>query len=181
MTIETAALRGKRSGESLRFEEVVRAANLPGGMPRLVDVDLGKLHDLISWIAILEPSKETRTLRFVRAGAGIEQFLGRSAVGFDYLKIVDPAIHGDAFDSAFLMLERPCGLWQITPGLTAEGQKVSLETTAFPIFDHVRARGQILVFIEHRFARGKPLPRAVQVQHSTEWCWIDMKQAYSAG
>ena len=181
MTSETAALRQKRSADSLRFEDAVRAAAVPGGMPRLVDIDLGQVHDLIPWIAILDPNKETRTLKFVRAGAGIEQFLGRSAAGFDYLEIVDPAIHGEAFDSAFVMLERPCGLWQTTPGLTADGQRISMAYTGFPVYDHVRARGQLFVFIEHRLPKSKPLPRAAQVQHSTEWCWLDMKSGYSAG
>ena len=181
MTSETAALRQKRSAESLRFEEAVRAVAVPGGLPRLVDIDLAQIHDLIPWIAIVDPDKEMRTLKFVRAGAGIEQFLGRSAAGFDYLQLVDPAIHGDAFDSAFVMLERPCGLWQMTPSVTAEGQQIMLAYTGFPVYDHLKARGQLFVFIEHRLPKNKPVPRAQQAQHSTEWFWLDMKSAYSRG
>mgnify|MGYP000964899976 CR=1 FL=1 len=132
-------------------------------------------------MAIVDPNKETRTLKFVRAGAGISQFLGREAAGFDYLQVVDPAIHGDAFDSAFVMLERPCGLWQMTPGLTAEGEAITMEYTAFPVYDHVKARGQLVVFIKHEFAKKKPLARAGQVRHATVWCWLDMKAAFKLG
>ncbi len=175
MTGEAATTRAKRSLESRRFEQAVLAAALPRALPPLVEIDLGRLKELVPWIAIVEPNHEERTLKFVRAGAGVSQLLGRDAVGFDYLEIVDPAIKGDAFDSAFLMLTRPCGLWQLTPSLTSEGQEVMLEYTGFPVYDEARARGQLLIYVKPDLAQRAPQPRTTLTKHSTEWSWIEMK------
>ena len=124
------------------------------------------------WTAILYPDRDAFTLRFVRAGEGISKFIGREATGIDYLDFVDPAIKGEAFDSTFVMLSRPCGLWQITPALTADGRRIEVEYTGYPIFNREEGQGQIIILIEHSFSR---VPLVVMVQHSTEWTWLEMR------
>jgi hypothetical protein len=159
-----------RSAQSLRFEAALRAA-AAGAVPRLTDVDFDSIADLMRWVAFLHPNREEYTLRFVRAGAGISQLLGREAVGFDYLDIVDHTIKGDAFDATFVMLSRPCGLWQITPGLAADGRTVDAEYTGFPVFDVENGRG-LIAMLAHI-----PPPHAqiVVVQRSTAWEWLELK------
>ncbi|MEQ1863400.1 MAG: PAS domain-containing protein [Micropepsaceae bacterium] len=169
-----------RSAQSVHFEEVLRVASQPGALPRRVDIDAATLQNLMPWIAIVEPNNVTRTLKIEMAGTGICQVLGREAVGIDYLDIVDPAIKGDAFDSTFVMLTRPCGLWQMTPGLTEAGGNVMVEYTGYPIFDHVRGCGQIMFliqFIQDDVAR---TPRIVMVKHATAWDWLEVRSSVPA-
>lgn len=171
MFIETS----NRSLHSVRFEKALRDVSLPGVLPRVADIGEAALGDLQAWIAIVEPNNATRRLIILRAGAAINALLGRDAAGLDYLDMVDPAIHGEAFDSAFLMLTRPCGLWQMTPSQTRDGKIVSYEYTGFPVFDHVKGRGQIMILIQPAVTQGtRPLDIAM-VRHATDWCWLEMR------
>ncbi len=176
MADETTIPRTKRSAQSLRFEQAVRSP-VPGVMPRLADVDYSNIRDLVPWIAVIDPDKASLTLRFTRAGAGIVKLVGREAIGFDYLELVDPAIKGEAFDSGFLMLSRPCGLWQITPVRMADGSKITVEYTGFPVFDDSRGRGQIIFLIVHSIPEVGKVPGVGAVQHSTEWQWLELRSS----
>ena len=176
MSDQTTIQRTKRSAQSLRFEQAVRSA-ANGVMPRLSDIDYTNIRDLVPWLAIVDPDRASLALKFTRAGAGIARLVGRDAVGFDYLDLVDPAIKGDAFDSAFLMLSRPCGLWQITPALMDDGSQVQVEYTGFPVFDEQRGRGQIIFLIVHTIPDVGKVPGIHAVQHSTEWHWLEVKNA----
>lgn len=172
MTIETVFPRLKRTCESERFEAVLRSGSIPGSIPRLADIDWAKIDDLLPWIAVVVPSAADGTLRFVSAGARLTAALGREALGLDYLDFVDPAIKGEAFDSTFLMLTRPCGLWQISPALTQDGGRVRLEYTGYPVFDHDIGRGLIMCYIQQMVSPVSPI---VSVQKSTDWAWLEMR------
>jgi len=161
-----------RSAQSLIFEAIVRRAATPRGVARLQAIDFAALGDLAPWISVMEPDQGAFTVKFVRAGAGVCQMLGRDLVGADYLEFVDPAIKGEAFDSAFVMLSRPCGLWQITPGLTKGGTTVEAEYTGFPLLDDERKRG-LLITMAHIDI--DPVPQIAQVRHATEWTWLELK------
>lgn len=160
-----------RSAQSLRFEAALRAAAAPGSITRLADVDFTPIDELMPWVVLLHPDRATFTLKLVRAGAAISRLLGREAVGLDYLDLVDHTIKGDAFDATFVMLSRPCGLWQITPGLTADGRSVNGEYTGFPAFDVEDGLG-LIAMLAHI---PPPHARIVVVQRSTEWEWLELK------
>jgi len=161
-----------RSAQSLRFENIVRRATPPGGVARLQSIDFATFGELAPWVSVIEPDQASFTLKFVRAGESLCAMLGRDLAESDYLEFVDPAIKGEAFDSAFVMLSRPCGLWQITPGLTRDGTIIEAEYTGFPLYDQARARG-LLITMAHIAL--DPPPRIVQVRHATEWTWLDLK------
>lgn len=163
-----------RSAQSLLFERVVRRACGANGVPRLGAIDFAKLEELAAWTAVIDPDAEGFTLKFSRAGAGVCSMMGRNAVGFDYLEVVDPAIKGDAFDSAFVMLSRPCGVWQISPIVTADGREATVEYTGFPALDDERGRGVLVIMVHHDF---DPAPRIAQVRHAREWTWLDLRSA----
>lgn len=163
-----------RSVDSLRFETAVLTASLAGLMPRLGDIDFSAIADLAPWIAVVDPDRDAYKLTFVSAGDGIAAFLGCDPTGLDYLEIVDPAIKGDAFDSAFLMLSRPCGLWQVTPALTVDGRAVEAEYTGYPAIDVARGRGVIVMLIRHGL---KPLPRIAMVKHAEEYAWLELRNS----
>lgn len=166
-----------RSASSLRFEKVVLATLRTGEIPRLADVDLEALGAYSPMMALIDPDTETRTLRLNMAGDGLSKFIGHDLTGLDYLDLVDPAIRGDAYDSAFLMLSRPCGLWQITPALMNDGSTIKVEYTGFPVFDEVRGRGQVIFLIVHAIPDVGKAPGIRAVQHATEWHWIELKNA----
>lgn len=174
MSDETTIRQTKRTAQSLRFERAVRAS-IPGTMPRLSDVDYSSVRDLVPWIAVVDPDRAKLSLRFMRAGAGISTLVGREAVGLDYLDLVDPAIKGDAFDSCFLMLSRPCGLWQITPATMADGSTLKVEYTGFPVFDDERGRGQIIIMIAHSIPDVVRVPRIDAIRHASEWHWLELR------
>ena len=174
MTGVATTSRPLRSMQSLRFEQAVRAP-APGMMPHLTDVDYSELRDLVPWIAVIDPDKAGMTLKFTRVGAGIGALIGPEAVGFDYLSLVDPAIKGEAFDSCFLMLARPCGLWQITPAVMADGSHVRVEYTGFPVFDAERGRGQIIFLISPALDDVGRSPPVAGVQHAATWQWLELK------
>lgn len=161
-----------RSAQSLRFEEIIRKAATPLTVPRLRELDDAMLGDLTPWVSIVEPDQAAFTLRFVRAGEKVCRMLGRPLVGLDYLDFVDPAIKGEAFDSAFVMLSRPCGLWQITPALTEDGRMITAEYTGFPIYDDERKCGLIATLAQ---VTHNPLPAIAQVRHASEWTWLELK------
>lgn len=161
-----------RSAQSLRFEEIIRRAAPSRGVARLQAIDLSALGDLAPWISVIEPDQAAFALKFVRVGEHLCNMLGRDLAGIDYLEFVDPAIKGEAFDSAFVMLSRPCGLWQITPALTQDGKIVEAEYTGFPLLDDERQRG-LLITMAHIAI--DPPPRIAQVRHATEWTWLELK------
>jgi hypothetical protein len=161
-----------RSAQSLHFQKIIRNAMPPSGIAHLQAIDFAMFGELSPWLSVLEPDQAAFTLKFVRAGEKLCAMLGRELVGSDYLEFVDPAIKGEAFDSAFVMLSRPCGLWQITPAMTQEGVIVEAEYTGFPLYDAVRACGLLITVAQIDI---DPLPRVTQVRHATEWTWLDLK------
>ncbi|MDZ4739185.1 MAG: hypothetical protein SGJ03_04695 [Alphaproteobacteria bacterium] len=172
MTIETIFPRLKRTCESERFEAVLRSGSIPGSIPQLADIDWAMIGDLLPWIVVVDPDATYGTLRFVSAGVRLAAALGCEPIGLDYLEFVDPAIKGEAFDSTFLMLNRPCGLWQISPALTRDGGRVRLEYTGYPVFDHDIGRGLIVGYVQQKGSLVSPI---VSVQKSTEWNWLEMR------
>jgi len=169
-----------RSASSSLFEKTVRAAAGPAMIPNLSDIDFKELWAFAPWIAIIDPDNKERTLRFSLAGAELSKFMGRDLIGFDYLDIVDPAIKGDAFDSVFLMLSRPCGLWQVTPALTTNGETIVLEYTGLPVFDRFANVGKIIFLIQHDHAGRAEVPRLAAIQRSQEWHWLEMRDTARA-
>jgi len=161
-----------RSAQSLHFQSIIRKATPPNGVAHLDSIDFASFGALAPWLSVIEPDQSAFALKFMRAGEKLSAMLGRDLTGLDYLEFVDPAIKGEAFDSAFVMLSRPCGLWQITPALTKDGATIEAEYTGFPLYDAKRARG---LLITAAYIDIDPAPQVVQVRHATEWAWIDLK------
>ena len=161
-----------RSHESLRFQDIACAGATSGAAPRFDSIEAMAFGAFAPFVCAVAPDEAGYTMKFAFAGEGMRAMMGRDPAGVDYLDFVDPAIKGEAFDSAFVMLSRPCGLWQIMPASTAAGQVVALEYTGFPVFD--MKRGQALIVSLVRPAMSE-VPRIVQVRHATEWLWLEIK------
>jgi hypothetical protein len=161
-----------RSPESLRFETILREASVPGLLPRLEDIAMDRLLDLSDWIAIVHPNAVTRTLTFIHAGAALSMMQRGPLIGMDGLDLVDPTFKGEAFDSAFLMLTRPSGLWQTTPVMLTDGTDGEIEYTGFPVYDEKDQRGLIVFLIKHLL----PAHASISVVgHATQWEWLELR------
>lgn len=161
-----------RSPESLRFETILRDASVPGLLPRLDDVPLDRLLDLSGWIAVVHPNAVTRTLTFIHAGAALSMMQRVPLIGMDYLDLVDPTFKGEAFDSAFLMLTRPSGLWQTTPVMLTDGTDGEIEYTGFPVYDERNQRGVIIFLVKHLLPAQSSI---AVVGHATQWEWLELR------
>lgn len=177
MTDDAIRERTARSAESTQFENVLRTSTLPGLMPNLKQIDFGAMAGLAPWIAVVHPNSLRKTLCFTISGPGITQMQGQSILGADYLELFDPAYQGDAFDAAFVMMSKPCGLWQITPAWFDDGSEGFFEYTGFPVFDEEHSRGVIMFLIANTPRR---LRRVRLVGHATEWEWIEMRSVSAA-
>jgi hypothetical protein len=177
MSTDTQNMPHARSPESNRFEAIIKASTVPGLLPKLDDIKAGSLMDLSGWMAVVHPSAQTRTLMFTHAGAALSLMQGGPLVGLDYLEMVDPAYKGEAFDSTFLMMTRPCGLWQITPVRFADGTNGQVEYTGFPAFDEKSQRGVIVFLVLPQLS---PSSGIAVVGHATSWEWLEFR-APSAG
>lgn len=166
--------RTTRSAKSKRFENVLRAARVPGLLPKLKEIDFSAMADLAPWVAVIHPDAVHKTLRFTMLGAGITETQGQSLLGIDYLDLFEPVYKGDAYDSAFVMLSKPCGLWQIMPMSFADGTESDVEYTGFPVFDEEHSRGVIMSFITDA---SKKLRKIKLVRHASEWAWIEMRSS----
>ena len=65
-------------------------------------------------------------------GAAVER-IQRDLRGHDYLEFMLAEHHAGVVKSAKLMVDHPCGLWQVTPLHFARGFAQSFEVTAFPL------------------------------------------------
>lgn len=173
MTSDILQAEARRTTDSQRFEDAIRKARLPGVLPRLADIDFQKISDLMPWVAMIRPDAFERTLRITMAGCAFTEMQGHSLIDMDYLDFVDPSIRGEAFDSTFVMLARPCGLWQLSPVTYIDDSVGTLEITGFPVIDSVRGCGLVIYLI--RKSAAVQTTRIMTVKHSNEWHWLDMK------
>jgi hypothetical protein len=164
----------ERSSDSERFERVLLKSRYPGVLPRLSSIDFQQISDLMPWVTLIRPDAVERTLKITMAGCGFTEMQGHSLIDMDYLDFVDPSIKGDAFDSTFIMLTRPCGLWQISPVTYFDDGEGLLELTGVPVFDSVRGCG-LVAFLMRRHTHSNS-SRIMTVKSSTEWSWIEMKR-----
>lgn len=138
-----------RSADSERFEALLRPTALPGILPRVSDIDFHALSDLMPWMGMLRPDARDRTLKITMAGCGFTEVQGHSLIGMDYLDFVDPAVKGEAFDSSFVMMGRPSGLWQLAPVRFFDDSEGVVEFTGCPVFDDTRGCGMVLFLIRN--------------------------------
>lgn len=150
---------------------MLRSAFADGLLADLRLIDFNDLGELSGWIAAVHPDGCARVLTVIHAGATLSAIQGDPMMGMNYLRLVDPAIRGDAFDSAFVMLTRPCGLWQVSPVVCADGADNFLEFTGFPAFDPVRRRGVVVFMLR----LDEPASAAItRVGPALRWQWLEL-------
>lgn len=165
---------GVRSAWSIRFEVRMKACALPATTLSRAALDLSRFPEFASHMALVEVGSGESRLLFRHVGPGLTQFFDRDLTDSDYLDIVAPSTRQSAYVSGVAMSLQPCGLWQITPARTHDGQTVLLEYTAFPLAKDEENVGLIVFFVRPILHPDAQAPRLVAVQQSTSWRWIDL-------
>jgi len=124
----------RRSRRSLDFEALWRSLPRQTTLPHRRDFNPARAGSLLRDIMLVEMRLEGQQLFPVRlAGSATVEKIQRDPKGHDYLEFMPPEYHAGLIDTASLMVNRPCGLWQITPLHFERGIAQCFEVTVFPL------------------------------------------------
>src|SRR5262249_14358054 len=85
-------------------------------------------------IVLLEAPNGPRSAGRIRlTGERFNDIAGGNWTGRDDIDLFAPCYQAGAVASRLLMIEKPCGLWQISPAHLSKGYAVNLEITVFPL------------------------------------------------
>lgn len=163
-----------RSGASVDFEAAWREACHGRAVPFRKDIGLKPFARFAPWMAIIEPDKEKPALPYRLAGSGFFDFFGADLTGMDYLSLVDPTIARDAYDSVRALMAKPCGLWQFTPVVEANGSRADYEYTIFPLARGEGEADQILIYVHIDLTPADATPEVRMFEGAAVWRWIDV-------
>ncbi len=145
-----------RSPESREFEALWRSLRAPTRLvPGRAEFQPSRARRFLRDLVLMEaPSAVCPTLRIRLTGRRFDETIGFDITGRDHLEFMAPEFHAGVLETARAMIERPCGLWQITPAHLVRGYALNFEITAFPlapdeqgrafIISHVRPEGDIM-------------------------------------
>jgi hypothetical protein len=166
-----------RSALSHDFEAFWRGLPRDGAVPhrkRFVPKSATRfLPNLVLMETVLEGAGAFH-LRLV--GTAIEAQIQRQLAGCDYLEFLPDAYRRGAVESARLIAEQPCGLWQITPLHYARGFSQNCELTMFPL----RGDGGTLLILaclqsrDDLVASSGPHERTLHADTAREFSFIDL-------
>ena len=135
-----------RTSESLEFEALWRSLR---GYNRLVpgraEFQPAKARRFLRDLVLMEaPGAACPTLRIRLTGRRFDETIGFDISGRDHLDFMAPEFHAGVLATVRAMIERPCGLWQITPAHLVRGYALHLEITAFPLAPDEQGRSYII-------------------------------------
>jgi hypothetical protein len=145
-----------RSPESREFEVLWRSLRGPGRLvPGRTEFQPARARRFLRDLVLMEaPGAACPTLRIRLTGRRFDETIGFDISGRDHLEFMAPEFHAAVLATAHAMVERPCGLWQITPAHLVRGHALNFEITAFPlapdeqgrsfIISHVRPVGDVM-------------------------------------
>jgi hypothetical protein len=152
-----------RSQESLKFEAFWRSLPADRCIPHQRDFRPERLGALLKFVALIEVNlAPPASFRFRLVGNAIREAVQQDIVGRDYLEFLPRELHAGATESGRLMVEHPCGLWQISPVHYRRGFAQHMEITAFPLRAEPAPKliGVMIprdVLLEPQGAKDKPL------------------------
>jgi hypothetical protein len=145
-----------RSYESREFEAFwLSLRHQDSLVPGRAEFQPAKARRFLRDLVLMEaPSTVYPTLRIRLTGRRFDETIGIDIAGRDHLDFMAPEFHAGVLATARAMVERPCGLWQITPAHLVRGYALNFEVTAFPlapdeqgrsfIISHVRPVGDVM-------------------------------------
>jgi hypothetical protein len=124
----------RRSRQSLEFEEFWRSLPKQALLPHRRDFNPARAASLLRSVMLIELRLGGNTSLPVRlVGSAISERIQRDITAHDYLEFLPPELRPGAIETARLMLNHPCGLWQVTPLHYERGLAENYEMTAFPL------------------------------------------------
>jgi hypothetical protein len=124
----------RRSEQSQAFEEFWRSLRGAKLVPARADFQPAKARRFLGDIVLMEaPSEQHPALRIRVTGQRFDNLIGANLTGQDNLDFMPQDYRAGAVVTARKMIERPCGLWQISPAHLVRGYATNLEITAFPL------------------------------------------------
>lgn len=133
-----------------------------------------RIAEFLPKIAIAEVDPSNSRLEFKFLGADLLEYFDENPLGTDYLRMVADSTKARAMESALSIVNRPCGLWQLTPGLDATGDIAFLEYTIFPILQDDTGRNLLAVFVYRSPMWPKVKLRLAEIEPARVWNWIDI-------
>jgi hypothetical protein len=135
-----------RSSESREFEALWGSLRAPSRlMPGRAEFQPSKARRFLRDLVLMEaPSAVCSTLRIRLTGRRFDETIGFDISGRDHLEFMPPEFHAGVLAAARAMIERPCGLWQITPAHLVRGYGMHFEITAFPLAPDEQGRSFIV-------------------------------------
>ena len=134
MSLETDTGRAQRSRGSLEFEALWRALPRKGLVPDRRAFDPARAPGFLRKLILVEGSTPRRPGLFFRvAGEALNENVQFNMAGANWLDFLPPEHHAEALESARLICEHPCGVWQLTPVHYERGFSQRIEVTIFPL------------------------------------------------
>lgn len=167
-----------RSLASLAFEKFWISLRRDGALlPARSDFNPADATGFLYNIILLEAPGEGRNSLKVRvAGQRYQNSVPFTVAGRDHLETLPAKYHAGAIASARLIVEKPCGLWQVMP-VCNQNHTLVHEFTAFPLAPGSDGIPLILGFIlplEELELASPPLDQVFSVGTAAEFCFIDV-------
>jgi hypothetical protein len=132
--MDRPAITSPRSPESLAFEDFWRSMRGDALLPGRRDFHPGKAARFLKDMVLMEAPSLPRSAGRIRVtGDRFNDIAGGNWTGRDDIDLFPSRYQADAVASRHLMIEKPCGLWQISPAHLSKGYAVDLEITVFPL------------------------------------------------
>jgi hypothetical protein len=124
----------RRSAQSVEFEALWRSLPKRGHVPHRRDFNPARAGSLLRSTMLIEARLDGEASLPIRlVGSAVTERIQRNIEGHDYLAFLSAELRAGAIETARLLLEHPCGLWQITPLHYERGLAQNFEMTAFPL------------------------------------------------
>jgi hypothetical protein len=124
----------QRSQGSLEFEALWRALPRTGLVPSRSAFNPARAAKLLSKLILVEaPTAQRKGLYFRLVGQALNENVQQNMTGTNWLDVLPEAHHAEALESARLICEHPCGIWQLTPVHYERGFSQLIEVTIFPL------------------------------------------------
>ena len=126
--------RAQRSQGSLEFEALWRALPRAGLVPLRGSFNPARAPKLLPKLILVDaPTAQRRGLYFRLVGQALNENVQQNMTGTNWLDVLPEAHHAEALESARLICEHPCGIWQLTPVHYERGFSQLIEVTIFPL------------------------------------------------
>lgn len=123
-----------RSRESRAFEAFWRALRGDKLVPARADFQPTKARSFLGDIVLMEAPTEAKPVYRIRVtGQRVDNLIGASLTGRNNLDFMPEKYHAGSIAAGRLLIELPCGMWQISPAHLVRGYATNLEITAFPL------------------------------------------------